>query len=126
MARASIVTSAPVASHTSAIALMNEIFVARNALAATFTSSAVAKSVTTTGTSRSSVSARSNTPMCADERLPGEVGRQVADRTLHVGQVGVHPIGPLRGTDADEVDVAERRDLVVGGEIGRASCRERV
>ncbi len=35
------VMSAPVASHTSAIALMNEILVARNELAATFTNSAV-------------------------------------------------------------------------------------
>ena len=35
-------TSAPVASQTSAIALMNEILVARKALAATLTSSAVA------------------------------------------------------------------------------------
>ena len=42
MASASWVTSAPVTSAISAIALMNEIFVARNALAATFTSSAVA------------------------------------------------------------------------------------
>jgi len=41
-------TSAPVASHTSAIALMYEIFVARNEFAATFTSSAVARSMTTT------------------------------------------------------------------------------
>ncbi len=48
----SIVTSPPVASHTSAIALMNEIFVARKALAATLTSCAVAKSVTTTGVDR--------------------------------------------------------------------------
>ena len=42
MASASWVTSAPVASHTSAMALMKEILVARNALALTFTSSAVA------------------------------------------------------------------------------------
>ena len=42
IASASRVTSAPVASHSSAIALMNEIFVARNELAATFTSCAVA------------------------------------------------------------------------------------
>jgi hypothetical protein len=35
-------TSAPVASHSSAIALMKEILVARNELAATLTSSAVA------------------------------------------------------------------------------------
>ncbi len=41
MASASCVTSAPVASHTSAMALMKEIFVARNAFADTFTSSAV-------------------------------------------------------------------------------------
>ena len=40
-ASASVVTSAPVASHTSAIALMNEILVARKELAATLTSSAV-------------------------------------------------------------------------------------
>ena len=39
----------PVASQTSAIALMKEILVARKALAATLTSSAVAKSVTTIG-----------------------------------------------------------------------------
>ena len=49
IAVASWVTSAPVASHTSAIALMNEILVARNEFAATFTSSAVGKSVLTTG-----------------------------------------------------------------------------
>jgi hypothetical protein len=42
IASASVVTSAPAASHTSAIALMNEIFVARNAFADTLTSSAVA------------------------------------------------------------------------------------
>ena len=46
---ASSVTSAPVTSQTSAIALMNEILVARNEFAATLTSSAVAKSVTTSG-----------------------------------------------------------------------------
>ncbi len=63
IARASWLTSAPEASQTSAIALMKEIFVARKAFAATLTSSAVAKSVTTTGTSRSSLRARSNTPL---------------------------------------------------------------
>ena len=42
MASASPVTSAPVASHSSAIALMKEILVARKELAATLTSSAVA------------------------------------------------------------------------------------
>ena len=49
IASASCVTSAPVASATSAIALMNEILVARNAFADTFTSSAVAKLVTMRG-----------------------------------------------------------------------------
>ena len=49
IASARSTTSAPAASHTSATALMNEILVARNALAETFTSSAVAKSVTTIG-----------------------------------------------------------------------------
>ena len=42
MASARAVTSAPVASAISDIALMKLIFVARNAFAATFTSSAVA------------------------------------------------------------------------------------
>ena len=42
MASASVATSAPAASQTSAIALMNEIFVARNEFAAVLTSSAVA------------------------------------------------------------------------------------
>ena len=65
MARASRVTSAPVTSHTSDIALMNEILVARNELAAIFTSSAVAKLQVTTGTSRSSAAARSKTPLWA-------------------------------------------------------------
>jgi len=45
----SAITSAPVASQTSAMALMKLIFVARKALAATLTSSAVAKSQLTTG-----------------------------------------------------------------------------
>ena len=49
MASARVATSAPAASHTSAIALMKEIFVARKAFAATLTSSAVGRSVTTTG-----------------------------------------------------------------------------
>ncbi len=50
MAVASWVTSAPAASQTSAMALMNEIFVARKEFAATLTSSAVGKSVTRNGT----------------------------------------------------------------------------
>ncbi len=49
MASASTVTSAPAASHTLATALMNEILVARNALALTLTSSAVGRSHTMTG-----------------------------------------------------------------------------
>jgi hypothetical protein len=49
-ASASRWTSPCAASHTSAIALMNEILVARNAFAATFTSSAVARSVARNGT----------------------------------------------------------------------------
>ena len=45
IASARWVTSAPVCSHSSAIALMKEILVARNELAATLTSWAVAWSV---------------------------------------------------------------------------------
>ena len=51
IARATSVTSPPVASHSSAIALMKEILVARKALAETFTSSAVSKPITRRGTS---------------------------------------------------------------------------
>ena len=51
---ASIVTSAPVASQISAIALMKLILVARKELAATLTSSAVAKSEAMTGVPASS------------------------------------------------------------------------
>ena len=47
--RATSSTSAPVSSQTLAISLMNEIFVARNALAASLTISAEATSVRTTG-----------------------------------------------------------------------------
>jgi hypothetical protein len=50
-ASASNVTSASTASHTSEIALMNEILVARNAFADTLTNSAVCRSVTRNGTS---------------------------------------------------------------------------
>ncbi len=48
-ASARTVTSAPAASHTPEIALMNEIFVARKAFALTLTSSAVGRSHMTTG-----------------------------------------------------------------------------
>ena len=57
IASASWVTSAPVASHSSAIALMKEILVARNELAATLTSWAVARSVTIFGVPAASASA---------------------------------------------------------------------
>ena len=49
IASASSSTSAPDFSHTSATMLMNEILVARNALADTFTSSAVSSPVTISG-----------------------------------------------------------------------------
>lgn len=51
MASASMFTSPPAAWHIWAIALMKLIFVARNALAATLMSSAVARSHSTTGVS---------------------------------------------------------------------------
>ena len=53
-ASASVITSAPAASHTFATALMKEILVARKAFAATFTSSAVARSVVIYGVPSSS------------------------------------------------------------------------
>ena len=49
-ASASVATRRPVAAQMSAIALMNETLAARNALAAPLTSSAVAASVTISGT----------------------------------------------------------------------------
>ena len=51
MPRATSMTSAPVSSQTLAISLMNEIFVARNALEASLTISADAMSVRTSGAS---------------------------------------------------------------------------
>ena len=53
-ASASVITSAPAASHTLATALMKEILVARKAFAATLTSSAVARSVVRYGVPSSS------------------------------------------------------------------------
>ena len=53
----SCTTSAPAASHTSAMALMKEILVARKEFAATLTSSAVGRSVTTSGVPACSTSA---------------------------------------------------------------------
>ena len=49
MPRATSTTSAPVSSHTLAISFMNEIFVARKALEASLTISALATSVRTIG-----------------------------------------------------------------------------
>ena len=49
IASASLITSAPEASHISAITLMKEILVARKELAATFTSSAVSRSMVSAG-----------------------------------------------------------------------------
>ena len=54
MPRATSVTSAPTSSHTFAISLMNEIFVARKAFEASLTISAEATSVRTTGQSSGS------------------------------------------------------------------------
>ncbi len=54
MPRATSSTSAPVSSQTLAISLMKLILVARNALAASLTISAVAMSVRTTGASSGS------------------------------------------------------------------------
>ena len=65
IASASWVTSAPVASHSSAIALMNEIFVARNELAATLTSCAVARSVTILGVPADSAAAYTSSSTAA-------------------------------------------------------------
>ena len=89
MARASWVTSPPATSQTSAIALMKEILVARKAFAATLTSSAVAKSVTTSG------------------HLAVLGGGQVEDAL--VGGVE-HAVGPL-ALDADDDPVGSQHVL---------------
>ncbi len=72
MASASATTSAPTASHTSDIALMNEIFVARNEFAAALTSSAVARSVTIRGVPAARQSAYTSSSRCwaAAEETP--------------------------------------------------------
>jgi hypothetical protein len=50
-----------------------------------------------------------------DERLAGEVLREVGDGCLDVLQVGAHAVGALRGAHADEVHVGEVGGLGVGG-----------
>ena len=62
MPRATSMTSAPVCSHTLAISLMNEIFVARNAFEASFTISALAMSVRTIGAPRGAYSSTTASP----------------------------------------------------------------
>ena len=104
--RPSWVTSAPVASHTSAIALMNEILVARNALAATLTSSAVAKSVTTWARPRRAVGVdlaqrglglrgphAEHEPVGAQRVLDGEA---LAQELRVPGQLDAGPAGAAR------------------------------
>ena len=103
-ASASGTMSAPAASQTSAIALMNETLVARNALAATLTSSAVGRSVTRNGT-------------------PAASGRGV-----HLAQQG---LGPLRGDPGHDPvrlhgvghGVALAQELGVPGQLGRGADR---
>ena len=62
MPLATSVTFAPVTSHTLAISLMNEIFVARNALAASLIISALAMSVRTSGASSGAYSSTTASP----------------------------------------------------------------
>ena len=60
--RATSTTSAPVSSHTLAISLINEIFVAKNAFAASLTISAEAISVRTIGAPNGSYNAATASP----------------------------------------------------------------
>jgi len=60
--RATSSTSAPVCSHTLAISLMKEIFVARNALEASLTISALAMSVRTSGARSGAYSSATASP----------------------------------------------------------------
>ncbi len=53
-----------------------------------------------------------------------QVRGEVGDRALDVGQVGGHAVGPLRGAHADEVDVAEVGDLLVGGGEAQPAGRQ--
>jgi len=50
-----------------------------------------------------------------NERLAGQVRRQVGHGALHVREVRGHAVGALRGADADEVDVAELGNLGIRG-----------
>jgi hypothetical protein len=134
-ASASSTTSAPVASHTSAIALMNEILVARNEFAATLTSSAVARSVTTTGTPwRSRRVDRAASPRRRPTARRRRAGRAAAcpDGEALAQELGVpgeldggrrpgrpaDPVGqPRRGADRDgRLADDERRAVEVRGE----------
>src|ERR1700694_4038373 len=111
-ASASSVTSASAASHTSEIALMNEILVARNAFADTLTSSAVCRSVSRNGTPSSS-----NGGLADDHRGPPQSGHQGVDHGMHVAQVSAVFTLLLRCSHTEEVHIGELGGfVVVGGE----------
>ena len=116
----SCVTSPPVASHTSAIALMKEILVARKALAATLTSSAVAKSVTTTGAAWPwSPSMGGVAPRAAAPRARSRAGRR---RPAGRGGACPRPRSPRAGTPGSRPARSPRRGaaaICVGQPRGR-------
>ncbi len=96
--RATSTTSAPVSSQTLAISLMNEILVARNALAASLTISALAMSVRTSGApsgSYSSTTASSaQSPSSADHDAVGM--QEVLDGRALLQELGAGHVAEAR------------------------------
>ena len=103
-ASASRITSAPAASHISAIALMNEILVARKALAATLTSSAVSRSIVSTG-----MPGRERRGVDLAQQVLGR-GCEVTPNTMRSGVQAVLHREPL----AQELGVPGQVHLVAG------------
>jgi hypothetical protein len=99
---------------------MNEIFVARKAFAATFTSCAVAKSVTTTGVPAASTGSYAARSACSarDPRLPGAHAEHEPVRGE--GVLDREPLAQeLRVPRQLELLAARGRDLL-GQPLGRA------
>src|SRR6266567_3289913 len=92
MPRATSTTSAPVSSHTLAISLMNEIFVAKNAFAASLIISALETSVRTSGAPSGAYSEQKARMLERRAELGGEVQpRGVAgDQLVQAGLVDRH------------------------------------
>ena len=138
--RPAATTSAPAASHTSAIALMNEILVARNALAATLTSSAVGVVGDHEGRARRD-RRRVDLVAAALGRRAARLGRHAVDQPVGVqgvlhgealaqelgvpGQLSVAPAGAARRACGEPGGGADRHGRLADDQVARPQVRER-